>query len=104
MLQPHTSLGASDYVLATLALLTLGLEFTANILVRLSSIRNLSIMGMSGLGLVLGGRRRMQREGFSRKDFGPGVDILIFCMNRLFGYVPSFGSYPGLSSIFVVAS
>jgi len=30
ILQPHTSLGASDYILATLALLTLALEFTAD--------------------------------------------------------------------------
>jgi hypothetical protein len=42
---------------------------------------------MNGLELTLGGQKWMRREVSSRKDFGPGAGILIFCASRLSGYV-----------------
>jgi hypothetical protein len=62
----------------------------SNTLSKPTSIVGSSITRASGLGLGLIGPRRMPKEGLLRGDFGLGVGILIFYVNRLSGYVVAF--------------
>lgn len=64
-----------------------------NTLSKPTNIMGSSTTRESGLGLGSFGLRRIPKEDLLRGDFGLGVGILIFYVNRLSGYVLAFHSF-----------